>query len=81
MEWLKTVRREQQDVIIVERDLEEEKDGDVANRIWKSEKALKCLISEDRKRTDAHLWSGTISWPADLKCGPKSCGNKLDWQI
>jgi len=42
-------------VIIAERDSEEEKDGDVANRIWKSEQALKCLISEDRKRTHAHL--------------------------
>jgi len=55
MEWLKTVRREQQDVIIVERDSEEVKDGDVANRIWMSEQALKCLISEDRKRTHAQL--------------------------
>ena len=42
-------------MIIAERDSEEEKDGDVANRIWKSEQALKCLISEDRKRTHAHL--------------------------
>jgi hypothetical protein len=55
VELLKTVRREQQDVITLVRDSEEEKDGDVANRIWKSGQALKCLISEDRKRTYAHL--------------------------
>jgi hypothetical protein len=55
MEWLKTVRREQQDLIIVERVSEEKEDGDDANRIWKSEQALKCLISEDRKRIHAHI--------------------------
>jgi len=74
MEWLKTVRRKQQDVIILERDSEGEKDGEVANRIWKSEQALKCLTSEDRKTIYARLWSGTISWPTGLKCGPKSNG-------
>jgi hypothetical protein len=61
MEWLKTVCREQQDVTIVERDSEEEEDRDPANRIWKLEQALNCLISEDRKRIHAHLWSCTIS--------------------
>jgi hypothetical protein len=55
VEWLKTVRPEQQDVITVERYSEEEKDGDVANRICKLGQALKCLINEDRKRTHAHL--------------------------
>lgn len=60
MEWVETVCREQQDVIIEERDSEEEQVGDAANRIWKSEQELTCLISEDRKRIYAHLWSGNI---------------------
>jgi hypothetical protein len=72
MEWLKTVRREQQNVIIAERDSEKEKGGDAANRICKSEQALKCLISEDRTRIRARLWSGATSWPMGLKRGPKS---------
>jgi len=61
MEWLKTFRQEQQEVKIVYKGSEEEKDGDVANRIWRSEQTLKCLIGEDRKRIHAQLWSGTVS--------------------
>jgi len=67
MEWLKTVRREQQDVIILERDSEEVKDGEVANRICNLEQALKCLTSEDRKRINTHFWSGATSRPTGLK--------------